>query len=76
MEDSWIYRKCFFFRSVVHDIVDNPFFEWTVLLLIFASRWDSKFSLSEFSNKIFLFTAFHFALKMSTFKTMRSLNSF
>ena len=39
MEESWIYRKFFFFRSVVHDIVDNPFFEWTVLLLIFASRF-------------------------------------
>merc|ERR1719410_2331652 len=36
-DDTWIYEKCHFFRSVVHDIVDNPFFEWTVLLLIFAS---------------------------------------
>ena len=25
-------------RQVVHDVVDNPFFEWTILLLIFASR--------------------------------------
>ena len=26
-------------RKVIHDIVDNPFFEWTILLLIFASRY-------------------------------------
>ena len=25
------------FRQFVHDVVDNPFFEWTILLLIFAS---------------------------------------
>jgi hypothetical protein len=24
-------------RQLIHDIVDNPFFEWTILLLIFAS---------------------------------------
>ena len=42
MEGTWIYRKFFFFRSVIHDLVDNPFFEWTVLLLIFASRQDKK----------------------------------
>ena len=24
-------------RQFVHDVVDNPFFEWTILLLIFAS---------------------------------------
>ena len=40
LEDTWIHGKWFFFRSVIHDIVDNPFFEWTVLLLIFASRWN------------------------------------
>ena len=25
------------FRQIVFDFVDNPFFEWTILLLIFAS---------------------------------------
>lgn len=39
MEGSWIQGKWDLFRSIIHDIVDNPFFEWTILLLIFASRW-------------------------------------
>ena len=38
LDDTWIHGKWYLFRSVIHDIVDNPFFEWTVLLLIFASR--------------------------------------
>ena len=37
-EGTWFQTKWDFFRSIVHDIVDNPFFEWTILLLIFASR--------------------------------------
>ena len=38
MEGTWIFGKWELIRTVVHDIVDNPFFEWTILLLIFASR--------------------------------------
>ena len=37
-EGTWLQTKWDFLRSIVHDIVDNPFFEWTILLLIFASR--------------------------------------
>nr|XP_040580398.1 sodium channel protein 60E-like [Lepeophtheirus salmonis] len=36
-EESWIGMKWYLIRQVIHDIVDNPFFEWTILLLIFAS---------------------------------------
>ena len=44
LDDTWIHGKWYLFRSVIHDIVDNPFFEWTVLLLIFASRSGSCLS--------------------------------
>ena len=37
MEGTCIQSKWDLFRSIIHDVVDNPFFEWTVLLLIFAS---------------------------------------
>jgi hypothetical protein len=39
MEDTWLQSRWDLFRNIVHDIVDNPFFEWTILLLIFASRY-------------------------------------
>ena len=38
MEETWLQGRWDLFRNIVHDVVDNPFFEWTILLLIFASR--------------------------------------
>merc|ERR550534_2062575 len=37
MEGGMLYNNWTLFRTIIHDIVDNPFFEWTILLLIFAS---------------------------------------
>ena len=38
LDDTCLMRSWNRMRKVIHDIVDNPFFEWTILLLIFASR--------------------------------------
>ncbi len=38
MNDTFLMNSWDKSRRVIHDIVDNPFFEWTILLLIFASR--------------------------------------
>ena len=37
LEGTALKRGWDHWRQVVHDVVDNPFFEWTILLLIFAS---------------------------------------
>ena len=37
LSDTALMRAWSRSRQIVHDIVDNPFFEWTILLLIFAS---------------------------------------
>ena len=39
LEGTALKRGWDHWRQVVHDVVDNPFFEWTILLLIFASRY-------------------------------------
>ncbi len=39
LDDTALMRAWSGSRKVIHDVVDNPFFEWTILLLIFASRY-------------------------------------
>ncbi len=53
MEETWVQGKWDLFRNIVHDVVDNPFFEWTILLLIFASRF-----LIDLKTSVVFYTTF------------------
>jgi hypothetical protein len=78
MEETWVQGKWDLFRNIVHDVVDNPFFEWTILLLIFASRFliDLKTSVATFTVSYMLFVIRERFTNLKFFAKSTSLRDF